>query len=190
MTGIMMRIQRAVRRFRSDRKGVGAVEFALIAPVLIVLYMGSLEVSVAMSVNKKVARAASAIADLVTQDKEVDKAYLATMVDVGQSVITPFRTDGLKVRITGIAIDGSKTARVAWSWDEKKNRPYVVNSVTTIPSELAIANTFLVRTEVELDHRLLLVLPGAKDLDIKTLTMRKTYHLVPRLGTDVVCSNC
>ena len=64
MTGCLERMNRAVRRLRGNQSGVGAVEFALIAPVLIMLYMGSLEVSVAMSVNKKLARAASTVADL------------------------------------------------------------------------------------------------------------------------------
>ena len=102
MTGILIGLNRALRKLRYDRDGVGAVEFALIAPVLIVLYMGSLEVSVAMSVNKKLARAASTVADLVTQSETVDKTYLGTMLNVAQSVMTPFRSDAIKVKITDL----------------------------------------------------------------------------------------
>ena len=190
MTGILIGLNRALRRLRNDRDGVGAVEFALIAPVLIVLYMGSLEVSVAMSVNKKLARAASTVADLVTQSESVDKTYLATMLNVAQSVMTPFRSDGIKVKITGISINGAGVATATWSWQQDNTRPYTVGSTQTLPSDLAIPNTFLVRTELEFDHDLLLVMPGIQDVDMRTIHMKKTYHLRQRIGDSVTCSTC
>ncbi|WP_245415342.1 TadE/TadG family type IV pilus assembly protein [Hoeflea marina] len=186
----MTRMRGAIDRLRRDRSGVGAVEFALIAPVLIVLYIGSLEISVAMSVNKKVARAASSIADLVTQNTDVNKTMLKTMVDVAQSIITPFQVNGLKIRISGIKIDSTGKETIAWSWDEKNTRPYAVGSVTTVPTDLDVKNTFLVRTEVSLQHSLLLVTPNIQDVDVKTLTMSKTYHLRQRIGDEVACSDC
>jgi len=190
MTGIMIALSRTARKLRGDRSGVGAVEFALIAPVLIVLYMGSLEVSVAMSVNKKLARAASTVADLVTQDEAVDKAFLLSMLNVAQSVMTPFRSDGIQVKITGISINGAGVGTASWSWQEDGTRPYTVGSNQALPAELAIPNTFLVRTEVEFDHDLLLIMPGIQDIDLRTIHMKKTYHLRQRVGDNVVCSNC
>ncbi|MCC0052297.1 MAG: pilus assembly protein [Rhodobiaceae bacterium] len=190
MTGILVNLSRTVRRLRGDRSGVGAVEFALIAPVLIVLYMGSLEISVAMSVNKKLVRAASTVADLVTQDDSVDKAFLASMVNVAQSVMTPYRSDGMKIKITGIAIDATGVGKATWSWQQDNTRPYTIGSVQTLPKDLAIPNTFLVRSEIEFDHKLLLIMPDIQDIDIRTLNMKKTYHLRQRIGDSVTCSNC
>ena len=190
MTGILIALNQTVRRLRGDRSGVGAVEFALIAPVLIVLYMGSLEISVAMSVNKKLVRASSTVADLVTQDDSVDKAFLASMVNVAQSVMTPYRSDGMKIKITGIAIDATGVGKATWSWQQDNTRPYTVGSTQTLPKELAIPNTFLVRSEVEFDHKLLLIMPDIQDIDIRTLNMKKTYHLRQRVGDSVGGSNC
>ena len=190
MTGILANLNRTVRRLRGDRSVVGAVEFALIAPVLIVLYMGSLEISVAMSVNKKLVRASSTVADLVTQDDSVDKAFLASMVNVAQSVMTPYRSDGMKIKITGIAIDATGVGKATWSWQQDNTRPYTVGSTQTLPKELAIPNTFLVRSEVEFDHKLLLIMPDIQDIDIRTLNMKKTYHLRQRIGNEVTCDPC
>lgn len=183
-------IRSRVLRFGKDRRAVGAVEFALIAPVLIVLYIGSLEISVAMSVNKKIARAASTVADLVTQETAVDKVYLATMVDVAKSVITPFKTETLKVRVIGIAVDNAGIAKVAWSWDDTNNRVHPVGTTITVPTELAVKNTFLVRTDVAMDYSMLMVVPAMQDIQAKTLNMSKTYHLRQRIGDEVTCSNC
>lgn len=190
MTGYLEKLNRTVRRLRGDRTGVGAVEFALIAPVLIMLYMGSLEVSVAMSVNKKLARAASTVADLVTQDNNVDKEFLESMVNVVQSVMTPFPADSVEVKITGISIDGSGVGKAVWSWKEDKSTPYAKNSIQTLPTDLAIPNTFLVRTEVEFDHKLMLFVPDLPNLDARTLSMKKTYHLRQRIDDMVACEDC
>jgi Flp pilus assembly protein TadG len=190
MKGTLAALNRTVRRLRGDRSGVGAVEFALIAPVLIVLYMGSLEISVAMSVNKKLARAASTVADLVTQDDNIDKAFLASMVNVAQSVMMPYRADGMKVKITGITIDASGIGKTTWSWQDDNTRPYSVGSTQTLPKDLAIPNTFLVRTELMFDHKLLLIMPDIQDIDVRTINMKKTYHLRQRIGDSVACSNC
>ena len=189
-TGILMRLRCAFRAFRGDRQGVGAVEFALVAPVLIILYIGSLEVSVAMSVNKKIARAASTVADLVTQQNTVDKTFLATMEDVSESVISPFKTTGLVVKITGINIDATGKATVAWSWKEDGTEPYAKLSPVTIPSQLQVPSTFLIRSEVQMDYDLLLVMPGLSDVQSKHITMSKTYHLRQRIGSPITCSNC
>lgn len=190
MTGMLAGLNRTVRRLRGDRSGVGAVEFALIAPVLIVLYMGSLEISVAMSVNKKLARAASTVADLVTQSDKIDKTFLSSMVNVAQSVMTPYRSDGLRLKITGIAIDASGVGKVSWSWQQDNTKPYAVGSIQALPKDLAIPNTFLVRSEVEFDHKLLLIMPDIQDIDIRTLNMKKTYHLRQRIGDSVACEKC
>jgi len=190
MRGILTALNQRVRKLRGDRSGVGAVEFALIAPVLIVLYMGSLEISVAMSVNKKLARAASTVADLVTQDETVNKATLASMVNVAQSVMMPFRAEDVEVKVTGIAIDGAGKGKTVWSWQQDNTRPYTVGSDQALPKDLAIPNTFLVRTELELDHKLLVIMPDIKNIDVRTLHMKKTYHLRQRVGDSVTCNNC
>lgn len=188
--GFVIALRRAITRLRGDRAGAGAVEFALIAPVLIVLYMGSLEISVAMSVNKKLARASSTVADLITQENSVDKTYLNSMVNVAQSVMTPFRSDGLKIKVTGVAIDGSGKPTATWSWQDDGSRPYAVGSEQTLATDLAIPNTFLIRTELEFGHDLLLIMPGLSDVELRTINMKKTYHLRQRLGASIPCSNC
>ena len=175
---MLTKLASALRAFRGNREGVGAVEFAIVAPVLIVLYIGSLEVSVALSANKKIARASSTVADLVTQhDGDVNKAFLATMVDVSESVISPFKTTGLSVKITGINLDSTGKATVVWSW---KN----------VPSQLQIPSTFLVRSEVQMDYDLLLALPGVSAIENRHLTLGKTYHMRERLGGSVSCTDC
>lgn len=179
-----------IRRFLANTRGVGAIEFALVAPVLLILYIGAAEISVAMSINRKVARAASTIADLVTQETSVDKAALANMKKVADAVMVPYAESPVSIKISEIAIDGSGKATVQWSWADDATRPYGQNSATTVPSDLVIPSTYLVRAELSYQHKLLLMVPGADSLQANTLTLAKTYYLRPRSGDAIKCTDC
>lgn len=179
-----------IRRLIRSRTGAGAVEFALIAPVLIMLYIGSAEISVAMSVNKKVARASSTVADLVTQKQTIDKTFLDSMIGVATSIMAPYHESPVKLRITGIKIDTGGNAKVDWSWDQDGNAPYTKGATATVPDDLKIADSYLVRAELDYDHTLLLMVPGADNLQVNALTLSKTYYLRPRIGDSVACTGC
>ena len=179
-----------LRHLIRSRKGTGAIEFALVAPVLIMLYIGSAEISVAMSVNKKVARAASTVADLITQKQTIDKPFLDSMIGVATSIMAPYDESPVKLRITGIKIDTGGNAKVDWSWDQDDNAPYTKGDTATVPDDLKIADSYLVRAELDYDHTLLLMVPGADNLDVNALTLSKTYYLRPRIGDSVDCTGC
>lgn len=67
------------RRFRKAEEGALAVEFALAAPIMVVLLLASVEIPRAVAVNQKVARAARTIADLASRDgiSSMDELYAA-----------------------------------------------------------------------------------------------------------------
>ena len=178
-----------LRRLIGDRRGVGAIEFAIVAPVLILLYVGSAEISVAMSINKKVARASSTIADLVSQRSCVTSAFLSTMPDVANSIMTPYNELTAKIKITEIHIGSSGTATVSWSRDQAGNSPYATSSTVTLPADLVVNDTDLVRTELSFVHHIMM--PGASGLGISSMTLEKTYYLRPRQdGAVALQSSC
>ncbi|MBW3097790.1 TadE/TadG family type IV pilus assembly protein [Pseudohoeflea coraliihabitans] len=180
---------KTLRRLINDRAGVGAVEFALIAPLLLILYVGALEVSVAMSIDKKVSRATASIADIVTQQAEVNETFLGTMTSVAESIISPYISSGLTIKVTGIAVDSSGDATVAWSWDESNGEPYSVDSAVTLPTNLDKPDTFLVRSELTLSHNLFLLLPGS-DSGTRTINLGNTHYMRQRIGDSIDCTDC
>lgn len=181
-------------RLTKSEDGVGAVEFALIVPVLLILYVGALELSVAMSVDKKVAKATSITADLITQGTTTDKSTLQEMLGVAQSVVAPFDGTSLNMEVVGIQVDASGVATIAWSWDENNSRPYVNGDPITIPSAFEIPSTFLLQTTVDLDYDLLMLVPeGSGQLDSfikRTVNLSKVYYLHQREADPITCSDC
>ena len=54
------RLRAVIRRFAVDRQGVGAIEFAIVFPILVMLYVGAFEITVGLSVSSRATRSAAA----------------------------------------------------------------------------------------------------------------------------------
>jgi Flp pilus assembly protein TadG len=179
-----------LRRFRSDVRGVGAVEFALIAPLLLGLYITSFELTIGLSMSKRVTRTASTVADLITRMSGVSKTDLATMVDVSNAIFTPYTPQDLVMKITGVKVDPSGNSTVAWSWDASGATPYTAGAAVNVPTDMRSPNTFLVRAEVAVNHKLLMFMPGLMPSRLQTITLRREFFYRQRVGTTLSCSDC
>jgi Flp pilus assembly protein TadG len=185
-SGLLTRLKQLV----ADSRGVGAVEFALIAPLLLSLYITSFEITIGLSVSKRVTHSASTIADLVTRETSVDETMLMTMKAVTASLFAPYTPDRLSIKITGVTLDATGNPTVAWSWDQENGRPYVIGSAVQVPADMHIANSFLVRAEVSVHHELLMFMPGLLPNSVRDLTISREYFYRQRLGNNVSCTNC
>ena len=176
-------------RLRRDRQGVGAVEFAIVFPLLLALYITAFELTIGFSVYKRATHAAGSIADLVSQQSTVNKVYLNTMEDVAGAIFAPYGTDGLKLKISGILVDANKVAKISWSWDQSDGRPYVVNSVVNIPENLKQPNAFLVHAELTIPHTLLMFMSSVST-KITPITIGRDYYFAKREADPIPCTNC
>lgn len=180
----------AMRRLVDDRQGVGGVEFAIVAPMLIVLYLMAFELTLGLSVAKKTSMASSTVADLVARQENVNKAFLATMSDVSGAIFVPYPSNDLVIKVSGIKIDSSKSAKVAWSWSTTGVAPYAVGTTAPVPADMLVADTFLIRSELSVSHELMMYLPGLSGTQAKSLTIGREFYFRQRLGTEVTCTDC
>jgi Flp pilus assembly protein TadG len=102
-------------RFWRDRRGVSAIEFAIIAPVMIAMYFGVGELSGGMMSERRASDVASTIGDLVAQCGRVNDTDLTDIWGAATTIMRPFTTSTLKMRITSIVGDSSGTPQVVWS---------------------------------------------------------------------------
>lgn len=177
------------RRFVEDRRGIGAVEFAIVAPLLIMAYIGAFEISVAVTMSRKVNRASSTVSDLLTQSQSTNTTTLDTMKEVTKSIIAPFPQVNYSLKITGITVAADGKATVAWSRDQAAGKPYATGSSVTLPATLEAKSTFVVRTEFTVPHEVLLMMPSfAQTLNKVDLT--KTSYFRQRTGDKITCTDC
>lgn len=181
---------KTLKRLLHDRQGVGGVEFAIIAPMLIVLYLMAFELTMGLSVAKKTSLASSTIADLVARQDKVDKTFLASMSDVSGAIFVPYASKNLLIKISAIKIDSTKAAKIAWSWSTTGVAPYAVGTTAPVPADMLVADTFLIRSELSVSHELMMYLPGFSGTQTKSLTIAREFYFRQRLGTEVVCQGC
>ncbi|WP_429129392.1 TadE/TadG family type IV pilus assembly protein [Ensifer sp. 4252] len=179
----------SLRSLLRDRRGLGGVEFAIVTPLLIMIYVGAFELSLGFTVAGKAARASSAVADLVSQQTDVNKTYLGNMSNVVKSILAPYEGSKYTLKITGIKVDAANTGTVVWSRDQDGAVPYAVNSTTTVPTQFTATEAFIVRTELSIEHELLMFAPSLAS-STKTVNLSKTAYFRSRQAETIKCSDC
>ncbi|MCY1742447.1 TadE/TadG family type IV pilus assembly protein [Ensifer sp. SL37] len=182
-------ITKALGALRRDRSGVGAVEFAIVAPLLVMAYLGAFELSVGFTVAGKTARAASATADVVAQQTEVNKAFLANVPNIAKSILAPYGNANYTLKISGIAVTNTNEGTILWSRDQAGGTPYAVNTKVSLPAQFTATNSFVIRTELTVPHELLLYAPNLQ-ATAKTIDLSKTAYFHARLSQPIKCSDC
>lgn len=190
LSGMISKLGVLSRRLAGDRDGMGAIEFAILFPILVMLYVGAFEVTIGLSVSKRASRAAATVADVITQQQTVTKSWLSDMPNVAASIFVPYNMGNrITLKVTGIQIDASANPTVKWSWAQDNSRPYAVNAAVTVPADLKKANSFLVRSELTVPYRLFLFGPNLMPND-SIITISRTYYYRQRQGDNVLCSDC
>jgi Flp pilus assembly protein TadG len=190
-----------VRRFLADRNGVAALEFALIVPLLLMLYFVTMEVSQAIETNKKVGRVASTAADLVTQQQDIYKADLEGIMRIGESTLQPYNRSVPSINITAIEVTDETTPKVLVVWSRNLingnfSAGPAKGTPTTIPDALKIKGSFLVRAESSLAYKPVITWTAQQKTTLGLtsafdgISMKETYYLRPRMSTSIPCTDC
>ena len=95
---------------------MAAVEFALILPIMLLVYIGMVEASALISMDRKIQTISGAVGDLVArEDGEITTAMLADYVKVASGIMTPYPVAPLEQIITQVVVDADGIATVDWS---------------------------------------------------------------------------
>lgn len=133
-----MSIRALFRRFLSARSGVAAVEFALILPVMLVLYVGGVEVSQGIAADRKLEALANTVGDLVARhSRDVSRTTIRDYFTAATPIMLPFDADGVSQRITIVRISASGVARVTGSVADNGAAETPADTIVTLPPSLA-----------------------------------------------------
>lgn len=105
-----------LRKFRIVEQGAAAVEFALILPIMLVLYIGSVEASALISMDRRVQQIAGTLGDLVARnDTTISAAVLQDYFKAAGGLMTPYQTTDLRQVVSQIQVNADGTTKVIWS---------------------------------------------------------------------------
>lgn len=142
MVRLVQTIRRLLRRLGRNDRGVAVIEFALIAPVMIFTYLGSVEASSLISTDRKVQSVAGTIGDLVARsDGSVSTSQMRDYFRAATGIMLPYPSAPVKQVVTAINVDNNGKATVSWSrqyynGNYSTSTPYSPGSTYTLPAQM------------------------------------------------------
>src|SRR5450755_1667993 len=170
----MQRLVSRMSKIARDQRGVSAVEFALLAPVMIGLYLGCVEISQGVAADRKVSMTAAALANLTAQVTTISATDMTNILDASSAIIVPFSASLLKMTVTCLKIDANKNVTVKWSVTRNGTAD---SGSMTIPSALAVANSWLILAKTSYAYT-----PVVGYTITGTLTLSDQMYMSPRIS--------
>lgn len=174
-----------------EERGGAAIEFAIIAPVMLLIFFGTAELSQGISADRKVTLASRTISDLVARTDKIDANGLRNIFTAATYILRPFPPTNFKATITAIDVDSKGVAAVTWkmnmTWSGGGASAEVSKDKTlgTIPNDLKVAGKSLIKSDVSYPYE------TSTKFFIKTLALTDTFFARPRRDSGKVdCSTC
>lgn len=174
------------RAVACDARGLALIEFALILPILLVLYLGSVQLQDGISCNRKVTIATREVADLIAQNaagtttqREIDNSLAAAT-----QVMAPYSATRAMIRLTHVTIDNGSQARVDWS-RALGGTADVKGSVMTIPSQMRVRGVSFLIARVTYAYQ-----PPTNFGFIGPIKLGDSLIMLPRNSSAISCVDC
>src|SRR5476651_2684269 len=100
MSSMWLRVRRSARDFLEDCRGIAATEFAVIVPIMLVMFFGVVEFSSGVAVDRKVTLVARTLSDLTSQSISVADTDLNNFFAASTAIMTPYSPTPISSTIT------------------------------------------------------------------------------------------
>lgn len=148
-------------RLRRETGGMAAIEFAMIVPIMFFLFVGTIEFSQALTVDRRLTQAASSTADLIA--RAPNSGLTAAQVDrdlkIIEQLIAPYEIERLYVVVASVIAQGTPgnpsvlTYTVDWSRDNLAGTPYNRgDTYNKIPQGLLVAGESVIVSEATYNY--------------------------------------
>lgn len=171
-------------RMNRDKRGVAAVEFAMIVPIMFFLFVGAVEFSQALTVDRRVTQIASSTADLIARERSITSTDVNGIMQIIDHLLQPYDTTKLKLTVLNVfsSIDDETDTRVCWSHPHNGGTTAYTNGSTyLLPTGILEKGNSVIIAEVRYDYEPLVF----KYFIQNTFTLEEKFYLKPRLSKSV-----
>ncbi len=168
-----------LRRFVRDARGVSAVEFAMVLPFMVALYLGTIELGNGFAAKFKATLAVRTATDLASQKSSISTSQMSTILDLSAYVMTPFPTSNMAITLSEITTNSSGQGTVVWSCSIGGTARTWGNSYT-LPTNLQTANITVLLGEVTYPYT-----PGIGNVITGTINLQQSLYFYPRVSTTI-----
>jgi Flp pilus assembly protein TadG len=174
MLALARRLTRDLAHFAKECRGLAAVEFAMLLPMMVTLYLGSVETTTAVAVQRKVTLTAHALADLSSQFTAIASSDMTNILNASSDIIAPYSSAQLVSVVSELSINAQGQATVVWS-DTLHGSVRAVGSIVAVPTNLAVPNTYLILGEAQYSYN-----PPYGYVVTGTMTLSDQIYVRPR----------
>ncbi len=114
---LRVRVAATLRKFANSADGVAAVEFALIVPIMVTLFMGAVEMSQAVTANRRVTQVGSAAGDLVARfNNNITSTDISNIMFSSSYLMAPYDKTRLKIDVRVVSSTSASKTDTKQKW--------------------------------------------------------------------------
>ena len=163
-----------------DARGVAAVEFALIAPVLLTLLLTGYETFFALSTYRKLTDTTVQLANVVSQYTTMSATDVTTVFNATSQIMAPYSTNHLSIVLSEVTADASGNPTVTWSRAYNGATPLATGSSVVMPTGLAAPSTSYILVRSAYTY-----IPAGAPGFVGNIPMADQLFALPRQSTSI-----
>ncbi len=168
-----------LRRFARDRDAVAAMEFAIVLPIMLLLYIGGVELGDGLQIQFKVTETARTITDVASQYITIQSSDMSNILAATSSVVAPYPSSNMTITISEVTTNSQGQGAIAWSCS-LNGTPYTVGATVTLPTNLQTPNISLIWGEVTFPYK-----PPMGYVVTGTINLYQSNYFYPRLVNSI-----
>ncbi len=169
-----------------ESRGAATVEFALILPLLALIWLGGFEAAKAVSTYRKVTDATAELANVAAQYTAITKAETMSVMAAATQIMSPYSTTSLTVVLSQIQTDDTGACTVSWSEGYQGGAPLTPGAQWPLPASLKIPDTAYILVQTAYPYQTSV---GSNYLG-PSIPMRGQLYMSPRQIASITCSDC
>jgi len=155
----------------------------MLLPLMVTMYLGVVEVSRGVAIDRKVTLTTRTMADLASRVTSINNADMSSLLNASSAVVAPYQAAPLKIVLSAVTIDANSVAKIAWS-DTLNGSARTVGATVTLPSVLVVPNTTLIWSEVTYNYN-----PTFGYVLTGNLNLSDQIYMRPRLSDTITRVN-
>lgn len=171
------------RRCTVDQRAIAVTEFAMIAPFMILLYLGCFQLADAISASRKVTVTTRTLADLTSQYSVVTESTTDTILRAASQVMAPYDATAGTYTITHLSTNPSGKPRVDWSrrYDGSTvSDGYKKNKKLDLPDSVSEEGSSVLMAEITYQYK-----PVVAAAMLGNITLTDTIYMLPRRSDSI-----
>jgi Flp pilus assembly protein TadG len=131
----LQKFRSSLRHFAHDREAVSAVEFAIVLPFMLTLYIGGVELGDGLQVQFKVTETARTVTDITSQYTSIDTTTMTSILNASSVVVTPYSSANMVVTVSQVQVAANAATGTVYGFSCSLNgTARALNSAVALPN--------------------------------------------------------